>query len=62
MPLAPKDMDRLILAINRNTAAQLAVAAMAAQQGKPSPTPTLVIKAAVRSTYADFLKELQPPS
>ncbi len=58
MPLSPNDMERLIKAINRNTAAQLAAAAMAAQHGKASVEPTLALMAAVSSTFAAYLQEV----
>jgi len=57
MPLSPNDMDRLILAINRNTAAQLAAAAMVGPARKSGRRATT--KAAVSSTSTDFLKEIQ---
>jgi hypothetical protein len=59
MPLSPNDTERLIKAINRNTAAQLAAAAMAAQHGKSGAVPTAYIKAAVNSVFEEFVKVIE---
>jgi len=59
MPLSPSDIDRLIRAIDRNTAASLAAAVSALAYNKPSIQPTTAMKGAVRSSFEEFLKEVQ---
>jgi hypothetical protein len=51
-------MNKLIRAINRNTAAQLAAAAIAGQHGKASVDPTGALKAAVSSTFDEFVRKV----
>jgi glutamate/tyrosine decarboxylase-like PLP-dependent enzyme len=58
MPLDSTDMNKLIRAINRNTAAQLAAAAIAGQHGKASVDPTGALKAAVSSTFDEFVRKV----
>jgi hypothetical protein len=59
MPLSPNDMERLITAINRNTAAQLTSAAMASQAGKSALKPQAALMGAVSQTFAEFLAEIR---
>jgi hypothetical protein len=59
MPLDQNALNKLIRAINRNTAAQLAAAAIAGQHGKASVEPTGALKAAVSSTFDEFVSKIE---
>ncbi|WP_424671963.1 hypothetical protein [Candidatus Binatus sp.] len=56
MPLSPNDMERLLKAINSNTAALLTTAAMAAHKGKPGLSANNADVAAVLEAYETLLK------
>jgi hypothetical protein len=44
MPLSPNDMERLLKAIDHNTAALLTVAAMNGQKGEPNLTRLKIVE------------------
>jgi hypothetical protein len=56
MPLAPKDMEDLLKAINSNTAALLAAAAVAVHKGKPGNPINNADVVTVLDAYEKFFK------
>ncbi len=58
MTASSDDVNKLIRALDRNTAAILAAAACGLADGKPSLNPTTAMTGAVRSAFEQFLKEV----
>jgi len=54
MPLAPKDMENLLTALNRNTAAILTVAVMLANHGKPGNVPQKSDRSIIEGIFDDY--------
>jgi len=54
MPVSPNDMERLLRAINANTAAILTAAVVVAHKGKPASQPSQGEKTIIEGIFQGF--------